>query len=78
MTLVVNGNIVASRVWTPEATYRISPADGGFHAIQQVDRERLPPLGDPPPRPLPRGTAETRRVVSRSRGSAGSARCEFP
>ena len=55
MTLVVNGNIVAGRVWTPEATYRISPADGGFHAIQQVDRERLPPLGDPLPRPLPDG-----------------------
>ena len=55
MTLVVNGNIVAGRVWTPEATYRISPADGGFHAIQQVDRERLPPLGDPLPRPLPEG-----------------------
>ncbi|MDE0476120.1 MAG: hypothetical protein OXI50_16330 [Gammaproteobacteria bacterium] len=55
MTLVVNGNIIAGRVWTPEATYRISPADGGFHAIQQVDRERLPPLGDPLPRPLPEG-----------------------
>ena len=55
MTLVVNGNIVAGRVWTPEATYRISPADGGFHAIHEVDRERLPPLGDPLPRPLPEG-----------------------
>ena len=55
MTLVVNGNIVAGRVWTPEATYRISPADGGFHAIQQVDRQALPPLGDPLPRPLPEG-----------------------
>ena len=55
MTLVVNGSIVAGRVWTPEATYRISPADGGFHAIQQVDRQQLPPLGDPLPRPLPEG-----------------------
>ena len=55
MTLVVNGNIVAGRVWTPEATYRIAPTDGGFHAIQQVDRERLAPLGDPLPRPLPEG-----------------------
>ncbi len=53
MTLVVNGNIVAGRIWTPEATYRISPADGGFHAIQQVDRQQLPPLADPLPRPLP-------------------------
>ena len=55
LTLVVNGNIVAGRVWTSEATYRMPPADGGFHAIQQVDRERLPPLGDPLPGPLPEG-----------------------
>lgn len=55
MTLVVNGNIVAGRVWTPEATYRVSPAGGGFHAIHEVDRQRLPPLGDPLPRPLPEG-----------------------
>ncbi|MCE2423451.1 MAG: leucine-rich repeat domain-containing protein [Gemmatimonadetes bacterium] len=55
MTLVVNGGIVAGRVWTPEATYRISPADGAFHAIRQVDPAQLPPLGDPLPRPLPEG-----------------------
>ncbi|MCY4430651.1 MAG: M12 family metallo-peptidase, partial [Rhodospirillales bacterium] len=55
MTLVVNGAIVAGRVWTPEATYQISPADGAFHAIRQVDPAQLLPLGDPLPRPLPEG-----------------------
>ena len=55
VTLVVNGGVVAGRVWTPEATYRISPSGGGLHAIQQVDPARLPPLGDPLPRPLPEG-----------------------
>ena len=53
MTLVVNGDVVAGFVWTPEATYRLSPADGGLHAIHQVDPAQLPPPGDPLPRPLP-------------------------
>ena len=51
VTLVVNGGVVAGMVWTPEATYRVSPAGGGLHTISQVDRERLLPLGDPIPRP---------------------------
>ena len=51
VTLVVNGGVVAGMVWTPEATYRVSPAGGGLHTISQVDRERLLPLGDPLPRP---------------------------
>ena len=55
VTLVVNGGVVAGMVWTPEATYRISPAGGGLHAISQVDRERLLPLGDPLPRPRREG-----------------------
>ena len=55
VTLVVNGGVVAGLVWTPEATYRVSPADGGLHTISQVDRSSLPPLGDPLPRPLPAG-----------------------
>ena len=50
VTLVVNGDVVAGTVWTPEATYRISSAGGGLHAISEIDRERLPPLGDPLPR----------------------------
>ena len=53
--MVVNGDVVAGMVWTPEATYRISAARGGLHAIRQVDRSRLPPLGDPLPRRLPEG-----------------------
>ena len=55
VTMVVNGDVVAGMVWTPEATYRISAARGGLHAIRQVDRSRLPPLGDPLPRRLPEG-----------------------
>ena len=55
VTLVVNSGVVAGLVWTPEATYRVSPAGGGFHTISQVDRSQLPPLGDPLPRPLPAG-----------------------
>ena len=52
MTIVVNGGVVAGRVWTPRATFRISPAGGGLHAIRQVDPTQGPPLGDPLPRPL--------------------------
>ena len=53
VTLVVNGGVVAGLVWTPDATYRLSPAGGGLHAIQQVDPGQSPPPGDPLPRPLP-------------------------
>ncbi len=51
MTLVVNGEVVAGTVRTPGATYSIRPADGGLHAVSQVDLSRLPPLGEPIPRP---------------------------
>ena len=51
VTLVVNGGAVAGLVWTPDATYRVSPAGGGLHTVSQVDRERLLPLGDPIPLP---------------------------
>ncbi len=50
VTLVVNGEVVAGTVRTPEATYRIRPAGGGLHAISQIDPSRLPPLGEPVPR----------------------------
>ena len=51
MTLVVNGDIVAGSVRTPEATYRIRPAGaGGLHTVSEVDLSRLPPLGEPIPR----------------------------
>ena len=55
VTLVVNGGVVAGLVWTPEATYRISPAGGGWHVVSQVDPAALPPLGDPLPRPRREG-----------------------
>ena len=47
MTLIVNGPIVAGTVRTPEATYRIRPAENGLHTVSEVDRSRLPPLGEP-------------------------------
>ena len=47
MTLVVNGDVVAGTVRTPEATYRIRPAGNGLHAVSQVDLSQLPPLGEP-------------------------------
>ncbi len=50
MTLVVNGEVVAGTVRTPEATYRIRPAGAGLHAVSQIDPARLPPLGEPIPR----------------------------
>ena len=57
MTLVVNGAVVAGTVRTPEATYRIRPAENGLHTVSEVDRSRLPPLGEPvlrqPRRPAP-------------------------
>ena len=49
MTLVVNGEIVAGSVRTPEASYRIRPAVAGLHAVSQVDLSRLPPLAEPIP-----------------------------
>ncbi|MCY4506676.1 MAG: hypothetical protein OXG35_06915 [Acidobacteria bacterium] len=50
VTLVVNGEVVAGTVRTPEATYRIRPTAGGLHAVSQIDPSRLPPLGEPIPR----------------------------
>ena len=50
LTLVVNGDVVAGTVRTPEATYRIRPAGNGLHAVSQVDLSQLPPLAEPIPR----------------------------
>ena len=50
MTLVVNGDVVAGAVRTPDATYRIRPAGNGLHVISQIDPSRLPPPGEPIPR----------------------------
>ena len=47
LTLVVNGNVVAGTVRTPEATYSIRPTGSGLHAVSQVDLSQLPPLGEP-------------------------------
>ena len=49
MILVVNREVVAGTVQTPEATYRIRPAGAGLHAISQLDPSSLPPLGEPIP-----------------------------
>ena len=53
MTLVVNGEVVAGTVLTPQATYRIRSAGGRLHAIREIDPSTLPPEGEPliPPPP---------------------------
>ena len=53
VTLVVNGDVVAGTVRTPEATFRIRSVGGGLHAVSQVDLSQLPPLGEPIPRRRP-------------------------
>ncbi len=65
VTLVVNGDVVAGTVRTPEATYRIRPAAGGLHAVSEVDLSRLPPLGEPIPR---RAWDEERLPIGPDRG----------
>ena len=47
VTLVVNGDVVAGTVRTPEATYRIRSAGNGLHTVSQVDLSQLPPPGEP-------------------------------
>ena len=62
LTVVVNGDVVAGTVRTPEATYRIRPAENGLHTVSQIDLSRLPPLGEPIPRRTPGGdTSPARR-----------------
>ena len=46
-TLVVNGEVVAGTVLTPQATYRIRSAGGRLHTIRQIDPSTLPPEGEP-------------------------------
>lgn len=53
LTLVVNGDVVAGTIRTPEATYRIRPAGTGLHTVSQIDPSQLPPLGEPIPRRPP-------------------------
>ncbi len=55
MTLVVNGDLVAGTVRTPEATYQIRSPGNGLHAVSEVDPARLLPLGEPISLPPPDG-----------------------
>ena len=63
MTLVVNGDVVAGTVRTPEATYRIRPAGNGLHTVSQIDPSELPPPGEPIPRRRPGSDAPTAEPV---------------
>ena len=60
MTLVLNGEVVAGTVRTPEAVYRIRPAAAGLHAVSEIDLPRLPPLGESIP---DRGWEEAERPL---------------
>ena len=47
MTLVIDGDLIAGTVRTPDATYQIRSVGNGLHAVSQVDPARLRPLGEP-------------------------------
>ena len=47
VVLVVNGDLLAGRVWTPEASYRIRAVDADLHVIEKVDPASAPPLAEP-------------------------------
>lgn len=44
---MVNGDVVAGTVLTPDATYRFRSAGDRLHAIRQIDPSTLPPEGEP-------------------------------
>ena len=48
LTLVVNGDVVAGTIRTPEASYRIRPAGPGLHTVSQIDPSQLPPIRHQP------------------------------
>ena len=47
MTLLLNGEVVAGTVRTPEGTYRIRPAGARIHSVSKIHPSRPPPLGEP-------------------------------
>ena len=47
MTMVVNGDIVAGVVRTPQKVYTITTTDTGSYVIRQIDESNLPPLAHP-------------------------------
>ncbi len=47
VVLVVNGDMVAGRVWTSEASYRIRAVDADLHVIEKIDPASAPPLAEP-------------------------------
>ena len=60
VVLVVNGDVLAGRVWTPEASYRIRTRGGGLHVVEKVDPSSTLPLAEPRV-PSLGGRAQTRR-----------------
>ena len=71
MTLVVNGEVVAGSVRTPDSTYRIRPVGGGRHAIEQIDSRSLPEGGEPltPSSPDPGGVDDPSPPAAADDGS---------
>ena len=68
VTLVVNGGVVAGLVWTPEATYRVTPADGGLHHHQSGGPHAVAAAGrSAAPSPCRQVTGGIRRGGGRQR-----------
>ena len=47
VVLVVNGDVLAGRVWTPQASYRIRTRGAGLHVVEKVDPSSTLPLAEP-------------------------------
>ena len=60
VVLVVNGDVLAGRVWTPQASYRIRSRGADLHIVEKVDPASALPLAEPRI-PSLGGRAQTRR-----------------
>ena len=47
VVLVVNGDVLAGRVWTPQASYRVRTLGADLHIVEKVDLSSTLPLAEP-------------------------------
>ena len=73
VVLVVNGGVLAGRIWTPQASYRIRARGADLHVIEKVDpssalrlaEPRIPSLGGSRPAPAkPQSAAQEQDGVA--------------
>ena len=67
MALVVNGDVVAGTVRTPQATYRIRTAGKRAYSLDQLDPSKMRPGAMPATRPPPARRVPIPRRYDRSR-----------